>query len=247
MCCRRQDDPPWTGVTWSGNPDLLEERLDLRSGNQDVGVTHSFRDVPQDRLHVGHAGARFHQPCCKSVAGLVGRVAWKSHLVRLDPVFEGAGKRSGGPGSREGRVCYPAREQRDCAFLLGRWLVPVLLPKPLKRLGLTRQDDVVDGARDLDRVVKFADLRHIHPHPGLPRCSLTQSNRRLTTSLMRRPQHTWIDQMSAKPPSCGSRSSSSLMFIGSLNSRSTGSLNGLGFRCESAPPYGMPMMNSRES
>ena len=71
--------------------------------------------------------------------------------------------------------------------------------------------------------------------------------RGLTTSLMRRPQCTWIDQISAKPPSCGSRSSSSLMFVGSLNSRSTGSLNGRGFRCESAPPYGMLTMNWRES
>src|SRR5229473_3365537 len=81
----------------------------------------------------------------------------------------------------------------------------------------------------------------------LPRCSLTQSNRSLTTSPMRRPQRTWIDQMSAKPPSCGSRSSRSLMFAGLLSSRSTGSLKGRGFLCDSAPPNGSVTMNSRGS
>ena len=38
---------------------LLQEGLDLGSGDEDVGVAHPFRDVPEDRLDVSHGGACF--------------------------------------------------------------------------------------------------------------------------------------------------------------------------------------------
>ena len=58
-CCRGEDDLARISVTRPGDPHLLEEGLDLRSCDEDVGVAHPFGDVPEDRLDVSHGGAAF--------------------------------------------------------------------------------------------------------------------------------------------------------------------------------------------
>jgi hypothetical protein len=57
-CGRGKDDFAWLRITRPGDPYLLEERLDLGSGDEDVGVAHPFRDVPEDSLDVSHRSAR---------------------------------------------------------------------------------------------------------------------------------------------------------------------------------------------
>ena len=42
-CCRRQDDLPWIRVSWSGDPDLLQERLSRIQAVVGTATTHSAR------------------------------------------------------------------------------------------------------------------------------------------------------------------------------------------------------------
>jgi hypothetical protein len=93
-------------------------------------------------------------------------MTWKSHLVRLDPAFERSDERCRSYRVRKGRIRHMTREQCDGVFLLCRRLFLVLEPELLESFGPTGQDDAVDVTGNLDRVVEFAELGHVHPHPG---------------------------------------------------------------------------------
>src|SRR5664279_20969 len=66
----------------------------------------------------------------------------------------------------QGRVRHPSGEQRNRPSLPRVGVGTELAAEPPQGLALPGADEIVDVTGDLDGVVEFADLGHVHPHPG---------------------------------------------------------------------------------